>query len=115
MTKLNQADFDQKICSIVSKIPSGKIMSYGEVARAAGFPRHARMVSKAMRRSPKDLPWFRVVRANHTLAFDPDSEQYQKQLDLLKKEGVSIIKGKVIPFEPDESKNLDEILWSFKI
>ena len=86
-------------------------MSYGEVARAAGFPRHARMVSKAMGRSPEDLPWFRVVRADRSLAFEVGSESYKKQAGLLKKEGVKIIKGKIIPSESDETKGLDELLW----
>jgi len=111
MTNTSQADFDQRVWSIISNIPVGQVMSYGEVAHLAGFPRHARMVSKAMARSPKVLPWFRVVRANRTLAFDNDSELYQKQARLLKKEGVKIIKGKVISCEFDKTKDLDELLW----
>ena len=38
------------------------------------------------------------------------SESYKKQAGLLKKEGVVIIKGKVIPSESDETKGLDELL-----
>ncbi len=59
-------------------------MSYGEVARFAGYPRHSRMVSKAMSRSPDALPWYRVVRADLSIAFPKDSSAYQKQLKLLK-------------------------------
>lgn len=106
-----QDDFDRKIWTVVTQINPGRVMSYGEVALAAGFPRHARMVSKAMGRSPEALPWFRVVRSNRTLAFEVGSEHYKKQAGLLKKEGVKIIKGKVIPLESDEMKGLDELLW----
>ncbi len=86
-------------------------MSYGEVARVAGYPRHARMVSKAMSRSDEPLPWFRVVRSDRTLAFEAGSESYNKQLGLLEKEGVQIISGKVVPLDLDEDKDLDELLW----
>ncbi len=37
-----QQKFDYAICNVISKIPEGRVMSYGEVAKAAGFPRHAR-------------------------------------------------------------------------
>lgn len=106
-----QQKFDQAIWDVVSQIPSGQVMSYGEVSRAAGFPRHARMVSRAMSRSSMPLPWFRVVRSNRMLAFDVDSEYYKKQANLLKKEGVHIVKGKVIPLQSDNDKDLDELLW----
>lgn len=106
-----QQKFDKEICKIVSQITAGRVMSYGEVARAAGFPRHARMVSKAMSRSAKALPWYRVVRSNRTLAFEEDSNAYQKQKDLLAKEGVKIVNNKVTPLESDEDKALDELLW----
>lgn len=94
-------------------------MSYGEVARAAGFPRHARMVSKAMGRSRSrngsrtgtPLPWYRVVRSDRTLAFDPGSEAYKKQKTLLEQEGVQIINGKVIPLVDAEPVDLDKLLW----
>ncbi len=107
----SQNKFDKAIWKAVSRIVSGRVMSYGEVARAAGFPRHARMVSKAMSRSNEPLPWYRVVRSNRTLAFETGSESYRKQQGLLEAEGVKIINGKVIPLDSDEDKDLDEVLW----
>ncbi len=106
-----QKKFDSAIWNVVSQIGSGRVMSYGEVARAAGYPRHARMVSRAMTRSPTVLPWYRVVRSNRTLAFDVDSDAYNKQAKLLKNEGVDIIKGKIIPAKTDDDTSLDELLW----
>ena len=86
-------------------------MSYGQVAHAAGFPRHSRMVSKAMSRSPEPLPWFRVIRSNSTLAFDVGSEAYNRQRVLLEKEGVCFVGNKVVPAESDETTGLDALLW----
>ena len=107
----SQNKFDKSIWETVANIAAGQVMSYGEVARAAGFPRHARMVSKAMCRSATTLPWYRVVRSDRTLAFEPGSEAYNRQKGLLEKEGIQIINGKVIPLESDETVDLDRLLW----
>ena len=107
----SQKKFDKAIWNIVSSIKPGHVMSYGEVARAAGFPRHARMVSKALRRSGTPLPWHRVVKSDRTLAFRLGSEAYNKQRGLLENEGVQIINGKVVPIESDETVDLDKLLW----
>jgi methylated-DNA-protein-cysteine methyltransferase related protein len=108
MTDLH-SKFDKAIWEAVSGIASGRVMAYGEVARIAGYPRHARMVSKAMSRSVEPLPWHRVVKADRTLAFDVASEIYKKQRTLLEQEGVRFISGKVVVADLD--KDLDELLW----
>jgi methylated-DNA-protein-cysteine methyltransferase-like protein len=106
-----QRKFDKAVWKIVSGIRRGRVMSYGQVARAAGFPRHARMVSKAMGRSADPLPWYRVIRSDRTLAFEVGSKSYNKQRSLLEKEGVSFVGGKIVPKGTDEDKSLDELLW----
>ena len=106
-----QNKFYKAIWETVSRIASGHVMAYGEVARVSGYPRHARMVSKAMSRSAEPLPWYRVVRSDRTLAFETGSEPYNKQRSLLEKEGVQIIDGKVIPLDSDEDKDLDGLIW----
>jgi len=103
--------FDNAIWETVSSIKPGQVMSYGQVARISGYPRHARMVSKAMSRSPQPLPWHRVIKSDYKLAFEPGSEAYHKQKSLLEKEGVQFIDGKVAPLDSDEGENLDKLLW----
>ncbi|NNJ90583.1 MAG: MGMT family protein, partial [Gammaproteobacteria bacterium] len=83
----------------------------GEVARAAGFPRHARMVSRAMSRCCTPLPWYRVIRSDGTLAFEMGSPSYKKQKGLLEKEGVEIRNRKAIPLAPEKAEDLDKLLW----
>jgi len=109
--RFSQRQFDEAVWETVSSIAPGHVMSYGEVARRAGFPRHARMVSKAMCRSATPLPWYRVVRSDRTLAFEVGSEPYNKQKRLLEKEGVQLINGKVVALESDETVDLDRLLW----
>ena len=106
-----QNKFDQSIWDVVSRIATGRVKSYGEVAREAGYPRHARMVSRAMSRSPQPLPWHRVVKSDRTIAFETGSEAYLKQQNLLLNEGVKLENGKIIPLSSDKDKALDEILW----
>lgn len=101
--------FDQRIWQIVASIPPGQVMGYGEVARAAGFPRYSRMVSGALGRSPEPLPWYRVVRSNRTLAFEVGSRAYREQAQLLKQEGVRFDGEKVVAVDADDS--LDRLLW----
>jgi methylated-DNA-protein-cysteine methyltransferase-like protein len=101
--------FDHRVWEVVAAIPSGQVMGYGEVAKAAGFPRYSRMVSAALGRSPEPLPWYRVVRSNRTLAFDPGTDSYREQAQLLKQEGVRFDELKIIEAETDNS--LDRILW----
>ncbi len=104
-----QDKFDPRVWEVVASIPPGRVMGYGEVARAAGFPRYSRMVSASLGRSPEPLPWHRVVRSNRTLAFEPGSSAYREQSQLLKQEGVRFDGLKIIEVEADDS--LDRILW----
>jgi methylated-DNA-protein-cysteine methyltransferase-like protein len=69
-----QLKFDKAVWKIVADIKPGRVMSYGQVARAAGYPRHSRMVSRAMGRSAEPLPWHRVIKSDHTLAFEAGSK-----------------------------------------
>jgi methylated-DNA-protein-cysteine methyltransferase-like protein len=59
--------FFMEVYKIVDKIPCGKVMSYGQIARVLGHPRAARQVGWAMRHCPEHLPWQRVVMADGSI------------------------------------------------
>lgn len=61
----HSSDFATKVYAIVAKIPKGKTMTYGEVAKKAGNAKAARAVGMLMSRNynPK-IPCHRVVRAD---------------------------------------------------
>ena len=101
--------FDHQVWAVVTAIPPGMVMGYGEVARVAGFPRYSRMVSGAMSRSPDPLPWHRVVRSNRTLAFEPGTVDYQTQAQLLKQEGIIFDGVKIVAIDAVDA--LDRMLW----
>jgi len=47
---------------VILSIPKGKVATYGQVAAAAGYPRHSRAVARLLRAAPPGrLPWQRVV------------------------------------------------------
>ena len=62
-----------------------------------------------MSRSPEPLPWYRVVRSNRTLAFEPGSGEYREQAQLLEHEGVRFDGLKIV--EADRESSLDRLLW----
>jgi methylated-DNA-protein-cysteine methyltransferase-like protein len=61
---------------IVRGIPRGRTLSYSEVALRAGKPRGARAVVRALH-VLDDVPWWRVIRADGTLAREVAYEQSQ--------------------------------------
>ena len=59
------SDFSDKVYNIVSLIPEGKTLTYGEVALRAGRPGAARAVGNIMSRNfDPAIPCHRVVRAD---------------------------------------------------
>jgi methylated-DNA-protein-cysteine methyltransferase-like protein len=81
----------QDIYSVVSRIPKGRVATYGQVARLAGRPGHARLVGYALNalhgRYP--IPWHRVINAKGRISprSGPSSADVTQRLRL-EKEGV---------------------------
>ena len=81
----------EKIRKIVSHVPYGKVVSYGQVAKIAGI-NNARVVGWAMRGNQnKDVPCHRVVRSDGFLAPGFSLGGWQGQKKRLVQEGVSFI------------------------
>ena len=61
-------EFAAKVREVVRKIPKGKTMTYGDVAKRAGNPKAARAVGAIMRANyDKNIPCHRVVRSDGCL------------------------------------------------
>lgn len=82
----------QIILTTVGQVPSGKVATYGQIARAAGLPGHARYVGTCLKiHSPNlELPWHRVINQQGKISFRKGSEKYLRQKTLLEHEGVRI-------------------------
>ena len=51
-----------RIIAAIQKVPRGRVSSYGAIAKAAGYPRGARLVARTLH-SSVGLPWHRIVGA----------------------------------------------------
>jgi methylated-DNA-protein-cysteine methyltransferase-like protein len=52
----------EEIKRTIARVPYGKVATYGQIAKVAGFPGAARQVVWALRAS-SGLPWHRIVAA----------------------------------------------------
>src|SRR6266550_4511747 len=85
----NQPSFPERVRKVIRDLRRGEVVSYGEVARRAGYPRAARAVGNILA-SNLGLPWWRVVRANGELAAHSREEQSRR----LRREGVAVRDGR---------------------
>ncbi len=62
----DSTDFERKVLAALAKVRRGGVISYGELAAAAGSPRAARAVGSALGKNPIPilLPCHRVVASN---------------------------------------------------
>ena len=79
--------FATKVYAVVAKIPKGKVMTYGEVAKKAGKPGAARAVGMCMSNNynPK-IPCHRVVLQSGKLGNYNRGGQ-QRKAEILREEG----------------------------
>ena len=81
----------ERIREIVSAIPAGSVLAYGEVAARAGLPGRARLVGRILAEDGADLPWHRVLCADGR----PAPNLAAEQLARLRAEGVLAEGGRV--------------------
>ena len=79
-----------RVYALLATVPSGKVVSYGEIARALGMTHGARVVGWAMRSCPEGLPWHRVVNARGEISQRGIGEGEEMQRALLEDEGVAL-------------------------
>ncbi|MGH7561825.1 MAG: MGMT family protein [Gemmatimonadales bacterium] len=80
----------QRIYRVVSKVPRGRVVTYGQVAKLAGIPGRARQVGYAMHALPPGsrVPWQRVVNAKGMVSRRRRPGAEVTQRILLEAEGV---------------------------
>lgn len=83
--------FTERVIQIIQSIPSGKVMTYGQVAALAGNSRGARQVVRILHSmsSKYNLPWHRIINAKGEVAIR-DTEGAFTQKDYLLSEGIAL-------------------------
>ena len=87
--------FRSSVYAVTRRIPTGSVLTYGDVAELAGYPGAARQVGWALRALPEldlapeeaNVPWWRVVNRTGTLA---EFEGRFLQAELLREEGIPV-------------------------
>jgi methylated-DNA-protein-cysteine methyltransferase-like protein len=85
------------IVDVILRIPRGKVATYGQVARLAGYPRGARLVAWTLNshRKRPDLPWYRIINVRGGISL-PRGGGYELQKEMLTAEGVVFGPGDLI-------------------
>ncbi|MBP6858134.1 MAG: MGMT family protein [Candidatus Pacebacteria bacterium] len=102
--------FSQRVVELALMIPSGKVSTYGHIARAAGGGGQAArsvtaILAKAYNNGEKKIPFHRIVYAGGKVWLNNEYEA--KRLALYKKE-------KIIIDEKGFIKNFQDTLFEFK-
>lgn len=98
--KMKKQELYDRVYSIVSVIPCGKVATYGQIALMLGVPQCSRHVGNAMRSAPGylGLPCHRVVNSVGRLV-----PGWPEQRVLLSEEGVC--------FKENGNVNLKQSIW----
>jgi methylated-DNA-protein-cysteine methyltransferase-like protein len=81
----------ERILAVLHSIGPGEVVTYGDIADDAGYPRQSRFVGRVLATTDAEVPWWRVVNAVGRLV--PGNEREQSAL--LRAEGVEVRDGKV--------------------
>jgi len=80
----------RKLIDQILAIPAGKVSSYRDIALRAGIPNGARQTVRTLHTMSEkfNLPWYRVIRSNGSIALEGEGRQLQ--ITLLRGEGVEV-------------------------
>ncbi|OHB14438.1 MAG: 6-O-methylguanine DNA methyltransferase [Candidatus Zambryskibacteria bacterium RIFOXYC1_FULL_39_10] len=82
---MKEKSFKQKVFEIVSKIPKGKTLSYGQVATRAGSPKAFRAVGNILNKNyDTKIPCHRVILSDGKIG--GYNRGHKNKIKLLKKE-----------------------------
>ena len=97
--------FNQKIYSLLKKVPKGKVTTYKLLAEALGTKAY-RAVGQAMMSNPYApiVPCHRVVKSDGSIggfagSLNPNSEEVKRKIRILRKEGIEVKSNRIVEFE----------------
>ena len=99
MQRNDPGDLAERVYGLLCRIPRGRVVTYGELARAAQC-KSARAIGQVLRRNPHapQVPCHRVIRSDLTLggySGSLDGAMAARKLQLLRAEGVCFAQGRL--------------------
>lgn len=97
---MQNEEVKHSIIQVIGAIPKGKVCTYGNVAKLAGLPNHARYVGSVLKNLPSNstIPWHRVINSKGAISFPLGSDKWQLQKKKLEDEGV-LFKGERVSLQ----------------
>jgi methylated-DNA-protein-cysteine methyltransferase related protein len=86
--KQHDPKYRERVYAIVRRIPSGRVMTYGQIAELLGEGYTPRTVGFVMHGSPDGTPWHRVLNAQGAVSTGRVVLPHDKQQRMLEHEGV---------------------------
>jgi O-6-methylguanine DNA methyltransferase len=88
-------DFQKKVYELMTRIPKGKVTTYGELAKVLGGPHFSRAVGNAVRDNPfaPKVPCHRVIRSSGEIGGfcgETSGENVERKIKMLQEEGVNV-------------------------
>lgn len=82
---------------VLSQVPEGKVVTYGQLAAMAGLGRAARWVGRTLSQLPdgSQLPWHRVIGAGGRISLAAGTVGGEEQRARLRAEGISFMNNRV--------------------
>lgn len=85
---VNDPLYRERVYAIVRQIPTGRVMTYGQIAIILGDGYTARTVGYVMHGAPDDVPWQRVINSQGKVSTGRLTMPVNLQQELLEAEGV---------------------------
>ncbi len=102
---MSSTGFFDKVWAVVTHVPHGTVVTYGQIAAMLGNPRAARTVGWALHSTPDslDIPWHRVINSKGRISTDCGEHSPDLQRRLLEHEGVE--------FDARDAIDLERYQW----
>ena len=92
--------FKQQVFEVINFIPSGRVTSYGAIAKAVGYPNHSRQVGNVLKNYEESFPAHRVCNASGKIT----ASCLRDFVGKLKLEGIEVKEEKI--------QNFKKIFWN---
>ena len=92
-------NIEERVYKKLVDVPKGKITTYGDLAKAVGLKNGQRVIGRIMNKNPYPgiIPCHRVVKSDGRVGGYAFGEEIK--INMLKKEGIKIIDGKILDWE----------------
>lgn len=88
LTGIDTAGYRERVYEIVRRIPTGRVMTYGQIAEILGEGYTARTVGFVMHSADETVPWHRVINAQGACSTGRVLLPHDKQQRMLEAEGI---------------------------